>query len=74
MQEETLDWIRPSVKLVVEATDDGGMEVTYASMSNEEIWRFTIFMIEKMEALSGIPYNDICEDLKETIVFEEEEE
>lgn len=66
---EEVEYMREGVNLLVETKDDE-MVVSHSDLSVEQTIFLVSFLIEKFSDLSGIPYNEVLEDLK----YKEEEE
>lgn len=72
--------MREGVNLLVESeildkeTGEGQMVITHMDLSPSQVVYLIQFLTERLEMLSGIPYNDILTDLKYTDEKEKQNE
>jgi len=52
--------------MLVEGTD-GGLIINSNSLSNEELYKLTIYLIGQFAEVTEQTYNQVCEDFKENI-------
>jgi len=62
--EGKLDYQRDSVLLVVEDIE-GAMMITHTTMDAEDVFQLMVFMAGKLSEYTGLPYNEVIENLKE---------
>jgi hypothetical protein len=62
--EGKLDYQRDSVLLVVEDIDNA-MVITHTKLDAEDVWQLLVFMADKLSKYTGLPYNEVIENLKE---------
>ena len=60
------DYDKQGINLIVE-TVGNEMKLTHSNMNAHQVWELIIFLIDKLSRYSGVPYNDVVEDLKEKI-------
>ena len=65
------EYIRDSVKLVIEEVDDD-LVITYADLNISNLYTLTIDFVGRMSEMTGQKYNDTLDDLKEIEEIEEE--
>ena len=64
IQQETLEYQRDTVKLVVENIEDN-LVMSYADLDMEDMFYLTQYFIDKLSSMTGQEYNQVLEDLKE---------
>ena len=61
------DWIKPTVDFIVETNEEGVTEVTYNRMNLEAMFHLAVWMVGFISYHTGLPYNQVLEDMKEEI-------
>lgn len=59
-----VEYMREGVNLLVE-TEGNEMVITHSDLSPRQTWELIIFLIDRFSKYTGIPYNEVCDDLKE---------